>query len=58
MSPAGEDPAALSSSGSLERLRLLPPVTPRFAEDMLGRKGELLRSQWQFGRKGGLDNAM
>ena len=46
MSPAGDDapiPEA-SLSGSLERLRVfLPPVTPRFAEDMLGRRGELSR---------------
>lgn len=44
MSPAGDDAAgpALSLSGSLERLRpVLPPVRPRFAEDMFGRKGEL-----------------
>lgn len=33
--------AGASSSGSLERFRLLVLATPRFAEDMLGCRGEL-----------------
>jgi len=32
----------MSSSGSLERFLRLEPEGPRFAEDMLGRSGELL----------------
>jgi hypothetical protein len=37
--PAAEE--GISSSGSLERLREAPVGAPRFAEDMLGRSGEL-----------------
>ena len=36
----------MSSSGSLERFRRLAPEGPRFADDMLGRSGELLNCQW------------
>lgn len=36
---ADEDPS--SSSASLERLRPLRAIAPRFAADMLGRSGEL-----------------
>lgn len=37
---AAEDEGT-SSSGSLERLRLVGPAPPRFAADKLGRSGEL-----------------
>lgn len=38
---AGPAPEGASSSGSLERFRLLVFDKPRFADDMLGRRGEL-----------------
>ena len=39
MSPGGLE--AVKSSGSLDRFLLRPVAAPRFAEDMLDRKGEL-----------------
>lgn len=48
MMPAAGLDAAIAevgaSSGSLDRLRLFLFVMPRFADDMLGRRGEL----WQL----------
>jgi hypothetical protein len=59
MSPAGLDapkPEGRSSSGSLERLRLfLLPVAPRLAEDMLDRRGELLKINQSCRSLGHLD---
>lgn len=36
------DEDGISSSNSLDRLRLVEPTAPRFAADIFGRSGELL----------------
>jgi hypothetical protein len=38
----------MSSSGSLDRLRPVEPIAPRFAADMFGRSGELYRVSFCF----------
>ena len=50
---AAED-EGISSSGSLERLRPVEPITPRFAADILGRSGELWRVSFYLRKVGGI----
>ena len=42
-----------ASSGSLDLLRLLFCIAPRFAEDMWDRSGELVKSQLVMSRQDG-----